>query len=375
MKKQSRDQSREPRAEDWRWRILQPSVGRASSRAGFGTPRGSGSSGASPHQTVLLSGCRPILPSTLGAMARRSGAKAARPSTFARAFTLVEILVTMVLLSLIVLALMTVFNSTQKAFRASLTQTDLLESGRLAMGLMVSDLEGMTPSDSASVNFYSAVTNYASPVSPLYQSLVGVNNPNTQRTNVLESFFSLSRQNINGHPNWVGTGYVVSTNVPDGTLYPSLYPLYRFYTNVSVMATNSPLTLYNAFLQTPLTNSPPWSHLMDGVVALTVHAYDANGRWITNSLTVTTNANFTNWVTVYPPYPFAVPEPRILYMSSNVVPASVEVELGVLEDAVLKRAEGFSGAAQSDYLSNHVGQVHLFRQRVLIRNVDPTAYQ
>jgi len=290
-----------------------------------------------------------------------------------RAFTLVEILVTMVLLSLIVLALMTVFNSTQKAFRASLTETDLLESGRLAMGLMVSDLEAMTPSDSASVNFYSAVTNYASPVSPLCQSLVGVSNPNTQRTNVLESFFSLSRQNINGRPNWVGTGYVVSTNSQDG----ALYPLYRFYTNVSVMATNSPLTLYLAFLQQPLTNSPPWSHLMDGAVALTVHAYDANGRWITNSLTGTANADFTNWVKVYPPYLFAAPEPSILYMNSNVIPVSVEVELGVLEDVVLKRAESFNGnlLAQTNYLAQHAGQVHLFRQRVLIRNVDPTAYQ
>ena len=61
-------------------------------------------------------------------------------------FTMVEILVTMVLLSLIVLALMTVFNSTQKAFRASLTQTDFLESGRLAMGLITGDLETMAPS-------------------------------------------------------------------------------------------------------------------------------------------------------------------------------------------------------------------------------------
>jgi len=70
------------------------------------------------------------------------------PSTFnpRAGFTMVEILVTMVLLSLIVLALMTVFNSTQKAFRSSLTQTDVLESGRLAMGLMVGDLEAMTPS-------------------------------------------------------------------------------------------------------------------------------------------------------------------------------------------------------------------------------------
>ena len=70
-----------------------------------------------------------------------------RPSTLAApAFTLVEMLVTLALLSLIVLALMAVFNSTQKAFRASLTQTDMLESGRMAMGLIASDLEAMTPS-------------------------------------------------------------------------------------------------------------------------------------------------------------------------------------------------------------------------------------
>ncbi|HLX95953.1 MAG TPA: prepilin-type N-terminal cleavage/methylation domain-containing protein, partial [Verrucomicrobiae bacterium] len=161
-----------------------------------------------------------------------------QPSTFnpRSGFTLVEILVTMVLLSLIVLALMTVFNSTQKAFRSGLTQTDVLESGRLAMGLITSDLEGMTPSSepidtnafilfnsnntSNSFNFYAFVNSFASPPSPLYQSLIGASNPGTQRTNVLESFFSLSRQNINGSPNWVGTGYVVGTNSPDGTLYP-----------------------------------------------------------------------------------------------------------------------------------------------------------
>ena len=54
----------------------------------------------------------------------------------------------MVLLSLIVLALMAIFNSTQKAFRSGLTQTDILESGRLAMGLITSDLGAMTPSSS-----------------------------------------------------------------------------------------------------------------------------------------------------------------------------------------------------------------------------------
>ena len=43
-----------------------------------------------------------------------------QPSAFAcSAFTLIEILVVVVLMSLIILALMTVFNATQNAFRAS----------------------------------------------------------------------------------------------------------------------------------------------------------------------------------------------------------------------------------------------------------------
>jgi hypothetical protein len=28
-----------------------------------------------------------------------------------------------------------------------------------------------------------------------------------------------------------------------------------------------------------------------------------------------------------------------------------------------------------NYLTNYAGQVHIFRQRIPIRNVDPTAYQ
>jgi hypothetical protein len=285
----------------------------------------------------------------------------------------------MVLMSLIVLSLMVVFNSTQTAFRSSLTQTDVLESGRLVMNLMTSDLEAMTPSDSSTVNFYSAVTNFGSytpavsPVSPLLQSLTA---SSQVRTNVLESFFSLSRQHINGSSSWVGTGYTVGTNSPDG----ALYPLYRFY--MTANANNgSPDVLFSNFLyavtfNTFSTNTTNWSHLMDGVVDLRARAYDTGGNWITNDLNVT-NADFTNWVRVSVPYSytFAPTEPAVFFMYSNVVPAAVEVELGVMEDAILARAEGLPATAQTAYLSNHVGQVHLFRQRVMIRNVDPTAYQ
>ena len=114
---------------------------------------------------------------------------------------------------------------------------------------------------------------------------------------------------------------------------------------------------------------------MDGVVDLTVRAYDPNGLEMTNTYEYNYNGSrntFINQNTL-----FLTPDLGWVgfYMYSNTVPASVQVELGVLEDTTLQRAEGLSGAAQMNYLSSHVGQVHLFRQRVVIRNVDPTAYQ
>ena len=60
---------------------------------------------------------------------------------------------------------------------------------------------------------------------------------------------------------------------------------------------------------------------------------------------------------------------------SNAVPASVQIEMGTLEDRALQHAESVTGVNQSNYLSSDIGQVHIFRQRVWIRNLDPTAYQ
>ena len=285
-----------------------------------------------------------------------------------QAFTLIEVLVVMALMGLIVLALMRVFDGTQTAFRSGVTQTDVLESGRAVTDLIKSDLEIMTPSLSASnaivyasttnnVNLYVAVRTYASPPSPLVQSLVG-SSSGQLRTNVLEEFFILTRQNRT----WTGIGYVVGTNSPDG----ALYPLYRFSMSTNMMAAG-PASLYNAFASIPLTNSPPWSHLMDGVVGLRVRAYDTNGIWM-NGTNGTYNApNFCTNSTMWGETGF--------YMFSNMLPASVEVELGVLEDRTLQRAESLPVVAQPNYLAGHAGQVHIFRQRAWIRNMDPAAYK
>ena len=293
------------------------------------------------------------------------------------AFTLIEILVVVVLMSLIILALMTVFNTTQTAFRASLTQTDVLEGGRAAMGMIKSDLESMTPSfgvSNGAVNFSTAVVTGTN--TPLIQSLIGSNDPKTRRTNVLEEFFILTRQNTT----WTGVGYLVDLN---STNY--FNPLYRFSQSMNVSAQNAPAILYANFLlnspaYTGLPISPTnssMSHLMNGVVHLTVRAHDPGGFWMTNVIEYYGGPNFIINQNVQ----FSPPEWGEVgfIMFSNTVPASVEINLGVLEDRTLQRAESLPNLppawAQSNYLAGHVGQVHLFRQRVWIRNVDPSAYQ
>jgi prepilin-type N-terminal cleavage/methylation domain-containing protein len=76
-----------------------------------------------------------------------AGGGPARSAFSDRGFSLVELLVAMTLLTLIVLALMAVFSSTQRAFRASVTQTDVLEGSRAAIDLISTDLRNLTPCD------------------------------------------------------------------------------------------------------------------------------------------------------------------------------------------------------------------------------------
>ena len=286
------------------------------------------------------------------------------------AFSLVEVLLAMTLLSLIVLALMAVFNSTQTAFRASVTQTDVLEGGRAAMDMMTADLRQLTPSLGGSNEFFNGyysqepVNFYVNTNSnqPLIQPLLA-SPDNQQRTNVLEDFFVLGRGNLNGRPAWIAVGYAVHP-----ASQTSFNPLYRFYMTTNVAAA-SPQTLFTNFTYAVVTGSlTNWSHLLDGVVDLRVHAYDTNGVWMTIGYTNTAkNVRFLP----------SAPGETGFCMFSNTLPASVEIELSVLEDRALQRAETWPNGSllQSNYLAQQAGKVHIFRQRVTIPNVDPSAYQ
>ena len=279
-----------------------------------------------------------------------------------RAFTLIEVMVVMVLLSLIVLALMAVFNTTQTAFRAGVTQVEVMESGRSTMELMSSDLRKMAPSfgvSNGAVNFFAFLNGSA----PLVQPLIASNQ--RQRTNTLEEFFILSRNNVNGQDIWTGTGYVVDTGSTT-----SINPLYRFSASTNAGAAD-PAVLFANFITTPYTSM---SHLMDGVVELTVRAYDPNGTLMTTNIVYSGGQYVTNRNVLY----FATASGETGFkMFSNTLPASVQIEMGVLEDRTLQRAESLSASptAELNYLQQQAGAVHVFRQRVSIPNVDPSAYQ
>ncbi|MDR3457814.1 MAG: hypothetical protein P4N60_10245 [Verrucomicrobiae bacterium] len=293
------------------------------------------------------------------------------------AFSLVELLIVMTLLALIVLALMDVFSSTQRAFRASVTQSDILEGSRAAMDMITADLRKMTVANgntsyaNRDVNFCTVsngfnYTPYGSPsYLPLLQSLPG--SPNSSRTNLLQYFFILGRENTK----WTGTGYVVDT-----TSGNPLYPLYRYHWEIPTV--NPPRMLFTNFLAQ--INNGTWtnmSHLLDGVVHLVVRPSDANGVWLGNAYNLGQ----------FPPLGafFYNPSPNELNVdfSGAAVPGSVEVQMAVMEDRALARATSLpfttpvplSNDRRTIYLSGQSGAVHVFRQTVTIPNVDRSVYQ
>jgi hypothetical protein len=296
------------------------------------------------------------------------------------AFSLVEILVTIGLLSFIILGLLAMFNQTQRAFRSSITQNDVLEGGRATMDLIGRDLVQMRPSEGPNYfqnGVWRQVTNFYAGISPqfltpLVQELPGNTAP---RTNMVQSFFFLSKANLD----WFGTGYFVLADAPGsgvGTLYrfamvnPSRY---GSVTVVSNFITTSPGT---------------YTRVADGIVHLRARAFAIDGSLITTNPITGTNGYS---LTPAPPYHRVDhtvacvnaydPSQSDCFFMSNAVPAYVEVELGMLEQRTLQhyRAIGNSTPAlvaqQLQYLSNHCAQVHLFRQRFSIINVDPAAYR
>jgi hypothetical protein len=302
---------------------------------------------------------------------------------------MIEILVVVALLSVIVLGLMAMFNQTQRAFRLGMSQTDVLQSGRMATELITREIGQTTPSyldwtnaspfdafPHQTPNFDSQVMNFT------LQSLPG---SAAFRTNIMDDVFFLVREN----QIWTGVGYFVRTNrIDDPELPGGVGPagtLYRFETNDTVALFHAnPGGLFDGFNLArsgdPLkTATNGVSKVVEGVVHFRIRPFDTSG-WIIPRNPLYSNVynlpafassnllidfNYQSYSGEYGLYSFY----------SNAVPAAVEMELGVLEQQVYDQYKSIPIlSAQQKFLTNQAPHVHLFRQHIPIRTVDPTAY-
>src|SRR5581483_5966537 len=280
------------------------------------------------------------------------------------------ILMTVALLSVIILGLVAMFDQTRRAFTSSMTQVDVLEGGRAATALMASDLEQLAPAYSPTVeNFFMQISSTIYTRSPLGITMTQpLTDPTEQRTNTLQQLYFVTRNNQywnilgyrvdpNGEANGVGTLYRYSlNNIPVIGTVPA-----------SLNAASNLISVINDFTNSVPTNN--FNRVIDGVVDFRVRTFDSNGNLIPNQANffgITASSNSTTGEFYY--YRFV----------SNAVPAFVEVELGILETRTLQRYYSMTNAGSSTvaqtFLTNHAGQVHMFRQRIPIRAVDPTAY-
>jgi len=300
-------------------------------------------------------------------------------------FTLVEILITISLLAFIIVGLFAVFNQVQRAFRSGMSQVDRLAAGRAVTELLPRELEQITPSGAPypyGANFYARTPNST----PLVQSLPGTS---IQRTNLLQDCFMLLRQN----QTWVGIGYCVRVSDANGRLWwpetengsgqMGAGSLYRYAATLPVVyntagAPNNglpqdPTQMFRDFLKACGNGAAESvmisNRICDGVTHFRFRAFNTNGMLITRPLRWATDVLYST----------TTPGEIGLYQfCSNAVPASLEMEFGILEQSAMDRYNSIgAAAARLAYLQRPdiSSRVQIFRQRIPIRNVDPLAYQ
>jgi type II secretory pathway pseudopilin PulG len=334
---------------------------------------------------------------------RRSGLRVPRSAfrVSPQAFTLVEIMIAVSMLSLITLGLIMTFNQTQRAFRTSVTQTDILESGRAVMNLVGRDVERVSALGRDKTNwigFEVAFANYwASDPKPVptpqtMQLLTrsGVM-PTLYRTNSMQEFWMISREG----QKWNVVGYRLDT--PE----KGYATLYRISSACSVLETNiTPEWLYTnnvapfhllekswhktletlSSLRVPPNPNPVFdvSMVAEGIVHFRIIPQDYRGLAPED-----TRSSYTEWSTNmsgalvprctvgYSMDPRRAGEVQYKFCS-NVAPAAVEIELGILDATVIERMRAMEEPQLArDYLNTHAGQVNLFRQRIPVRGTGP----
>ena len=279
-----------------------------------------------------------------------------------RAFSLIEVMVAVSLLSFIIVGLLAMFFQVQRAFRAGTAQADIMEGGRATMGLIVRDLQEMT-----ACNFEFVTNCVVVPSVGAADRLQDIPT-GSQRTNFFQDIALLSRFN----DGWIGTTYRVS-NAVNG-----VGVLYRFVTNRSreTLPVDNFIAISNVSesvsFVTGLGDSR-FARVLDGVVGLTITALDTNGQvYFNNDPSLAPGPTEARGYTIVNRH---IVQPDFYGFRSDALPAYLDIELSILEPSTLAKFRGREDISQAqalEYLQRQIGRTHVFRQRVAIR---PSATQ
>jgi prepilin-type N-terminal cleavage/methylation domain-containing protein len=308
----------------------------------------------------------------------------------ARGFTVTELMLAVAIMGVIIFALYSVFNQTQRAMRSTETQGDVAERARAIVDIITREIEQAHPTFSAvttnkvliqEVNMmggYEFAPQYAPRMQKTDRTDVQA------RTNFFHNIFFYTH-----HTNaWQAIGYRV-VYVTNG-----VGVLERFETNQfgSRPRTN---VLSNAFKNESLTNVT-YHHVADGVMHLAFIPYDSQGRRLGFDTTNRTPDQYTIFRTLdglnpiertsdVKSFPFAnvllqqgYPNARAETMQyatrfafkSNALPSYIEMEFALLEPDTLSQYYLMmkdQNPNAENFLQRQMAKVHLFRQRIPIR--------
>ncbi len=323
------------------------------------------------------------------------------------AFTLVELMVAMSVLTLIVFVLFKIFDKTQRAMRSNAAQVDVMEGGRAVMDLLRRDLEQMESPEGLTtnnVNFYAGLAvRGASLELPGYDPDDSSTWPDNLKQNYLDEIYFLrpSRESTSNEV-WEATVYRVlaRTNLtPNELVYPQYATNYavegvgwlaRRSFEVPTLKPMDPSEAEPRYLGAPIQDLThplnqalgvrpiDWarfSQVAGGIVHFKVTPLDSRGQPVWQAV------GSRDGMMLNPPdflaYPGEVafqpvagdPETWRYYFVGEGMPASLQVELGVLEPQVVGRLNGLPNArVRAEFLREQAAKIHYFEQRIPLRS-------
>ena len=279
------------------------------------------------------------------------------------AFSLVEVLVAVSLLAFIIVGLTMMFNEVKRTMRRGVNQVDVLEGARATLSLIAQAVQELTPSqipDTNYVSFYVGPDPKLNPFPAFEQPLPG----GGARVNVRQDIFLLTRVD----DEWRAVSFAFDPNEASA----GVGALFMRIDSAPWMDLRRVSYWTNTLFQ-PASAASGFRRLVDGVVHFRVTPYDSNGLPILyGHPMLAPDTNGVAWAFLLHKA-FTTDQVYSYWFHNNFLPAAVDVELGLLESQTLAQFHNITNAGPASafsFLTNHLGRIHLFRQRIPVRTQD-----